>query len=64
MSAEDVTLHPGMTALQIAAWCQRHRMFVTISWTIGAEGFLVPLLSARRELPLDHVPAFHKRQAE
>lgn len=64
MSAASVTLHPNMTALQIAAWCQEHRMCVTIDYTTGADGILQPLISARREVDPNHVPAFHKRQAE
>jgi hypothetical protein len=53
-----------MTALQIAAWCREHGMFVTIDWTTDRDGFLTPLMHARREVHPDHVPAFLKRQAE
>lgn len=64
MPPANVTLHPGMTALQIAAWCREHGMFVTIDWTTDRDGFLTPLMHARREVHPDHVPAFLKRQAE
>jgi hypothetical protein len=60
----DVTLHPGMTATQIATWCQQHQMFVTIDYTTGPDGCLIPLISARREMDPAHVPAFLRRQAE
>ena len=59
-----VTLHPNMTALQIAEWCQRHKMCVTIDYMTGVDGCLQPLIQARREVPEGHVPAFLKRQAE
>jgi hypothetical protein len=61
---DSITLHPGMTALQIAAWCERHQMYVRIDYTTGADGCLVAVIQARRELASDHVPCFHRRQAE
>lgn len=61
---DSITLHPGMTAQQIAEWCQRHHMFVRIDYTTDGDGCLIPVIQARRELPLDHVPAFHRRQAD
>lgn len=70
MSAEaakrqaSVTLHPNMTAVQIAAWCQEHRMSVTIDYTTGVDGVLQPIITARREVDPGHVPAFHQRQAD
>jgi hypothetical protein len=64
VSDASVTLHPNMTALQIAAWCQAHHMCVTIDYTTGPDGILQPLISARREVDPNHVPAFHKRQAD
>lgn len=63
MSAE-LQLLPSMTAAQIAEWCAKHRMFVVIDYTTSADGFLQPLISARREPDPDHVPAFLRRQAE
>jgi hypothetical protein len=60
----DVTLHPGMTALQIAAWCERHHMYVRIDYSTGADGCLIAVIQARREPPAGHVPMFHQRQAE
>lgn len=60
----DITLLPSMTAQQIAAWCQEHRMFVTIDYTTGPDGCLMPLIGARREVDPEHVPAFLRRQAE
>ena len=62
--SEDIKLLPTMTAQQIAAWCQQHRMFVTIDYCTGPDGFLSPLITARREIDPDHVPAFLRRQAE
>lgn len=62
--SESVTLHPNMTAVQIASWCQQHRMCVTIDYTTGSDGILQPLIRARPEVHPDHVPAFHTRQAE
>ena len=62
--SDSVTLHPGMTALQIAEWCERHHMYVRIDYSTGADGCLIAVIQARRELPVDHVPAFHKRQAD
>lgn len=59
-----VTLHPRMTAQEIAAWCERHGMFVMINYTTGADGVLQALITARREYEPGHVPAFHRRQAE
>lgn len=61
---DNVTLHPGMTAQQIAAWCQQHGMYVRIDYTTGADGCLIAVIQARRELADDHVPMFHRRQAE
>lgn len=60
----SVFLHQSMTAVQIAEWCQRHGMYVRIDYTTGADGCLQALIQARREQPVDHVPAFLKRQAE
>jgi hypothetical protein len=60
----DITLHPHMTALQIAAWCERHKMFVRIDYSTGGDGCLIAVIQARREQPVDHVPAFLKRQAD
>jgi hypothetical protein len=60
----DLSLHPGMTAAQIAAWCAEHKMFVTINYIIDREGFLAPLITARREYELDEVPAFVRMQAD
>jgi hypothetical protein len=60
----DVHLLPSMTAVQIAAWCQQHGMMVSINYTTGQDGCLVPLISARREVDPAHVPAFLRRQAE
>lgn len=59
-----VTLHPAMTALQIADWCQRNRMFVTINYTTDGDGCLQAIISASREHEPGHVPSFLKRQAE
>lgn len=53
-----------MTAQQIAAWCERHQMYVRIDYTTGADGCLIAVIQARRELDPAHVPAFLKRQAE
>jgi hypothetical protein len=64
MPVADVQLHPNMTALQIAEWCQRYGMYVTIDYTTGPDGILQPLISARREADPNHVPAFLKRQAD
>jgi hypothetical protein len=61
---DNITLHRGMTAQQIAEWCRTHGMFVTIDWTTDRDGFLTPLMQARREVDPEHVPAFLKRQAE
>lgn len=62
--SDDITLLPSMTALQIAAWCAQHKMFVTINYTTDAQGFLAPLITARREYEPNHVPMFLRRQAE
>jgi hypothetical protein len=63
--SEDITLHPHMTALQIAEWCARHHMHVRIDYTTGPDGCLQALIQARREMPVpEHIPAFLKRQAE
>lgn len=61
---DDVQLLPSMTAAQIAAWCQRHGMMVSINYTTGGDGCLIPLISARRELDSEHVPTFLRRQAD
>lgn len=61
---DSITLHPGMTALQIAEWCQRHHMYVRIDYSTDAGGCLIAVIQARRELPVDHVPVFLTRQAE
>lgn len=61
---DDIQLLPSMTAVQIAAWCQLHGMMVSINYTTGQDGCLVPLISARRELDPEHVPMFLRRQAE
>lgn len=63
-SAASITLHPGMTALQIARWCELHHMYVRIDYTTGPDGCLAAVIQARREIPVGHVPAFLKRQAE
>jgi hypothetical protein len=63
MSA-DITLLSTMTAAQIAAWCAQHGMMVQINYTTGADGCMLPLISARRELDPEHVPMFLRRQAE
>ena len=60
----EITLHPKMTAVQIAQWCADHKMFVTINYTTGSDGVLQTLISATREYEADHVPAFLRRQAE
>jgi hypothetical protein len=60
----DITLLPNMTAVQIAAWCQEHRMSVSIDYTTGGDGCLVPLIHARREIDPELVPMFFRRQAE
>ncbi len=60
----DVTLHPAMSAQQIAEWCAKHKMFVTIDYVIGADGFCAALISARREPDPDHIPIFLRKQAE
>lgn len=60
----DITLHPGMTALQIAEWCERHHMYVRIDYSTGADGCLIAVIQARREEPVEHVPMFHRRQAD
>jgi hypothetical protein len=64
MSAAVITLHPQMTATEIAQWCQEHRMFVTINYITGADGVLMPLITARREYDPDHVPAILRLQAD
>lgn len=61
---DDIQLLPSMTAVQIAAWCQLHGMSVSIDYTTGGDGCLVPLISARRELDPEHVPMFLRRQAD
>lgn len=63
MSA-DLLLHPGMTAVAIAEWCQRHNMFVILDFTTGPDGILIPLLQPRPQPDLEHVPAFLRRQAD
>lgn len=60
----DVTLHPKMTAQEIAAWCERHKMYVTIDYTTGPDGILQPLITARREVDPNRLPCFFLRQAE
>lgn len=60
----DVTLLPNMTAKQIAEWCGKHKMFVTINYIIDSEGFLAPLITARREYEHAEVPAFIRLQAD
>jgi hypothetical protein len=64
MSQDNVQLLHTMTAAQIAAWCQEHGMSVSIDYTTGGDGCLVPLIRARREIDPEHVPAFLRRQAE
>lgn len=64
MSAQVVTLHPQMTAEQIAAWCAEHRMSVTIEWERDRMGNLVTLIHARRELAPGELPAFLRRQGD
>lgn len=61
---DDIQLLPNMTAAQIAAWCHQHGMSVSIDYTTGSDGCLIPLISARRELDPEHVPVFLRRQAE
>lgn len=60
----EIYLHPGMTALEIAAWCREHSMCVRIDYTTGPDGILTPLIQARREEPVEHVPMFLIRQAD
>lgn len=62
--SEEVALLPSMTAAQIAAWCAKHKMFVTINYITDHEGFLAPLITARREYEEGHVPAFLRMQAD
>lgn len=62
--SDSIHLHPGMTALQIAEWCQKHGMYVRIDYTTDGEGFLIPVIQARREIDPNHVPCFLRRQAE
>jgi diketogulonate reductase-like aldo/keto reductase len=62
-----VTLHPAMTAQEIAAWCERYKMVVTIEYYRTPAGALEPLIHARRELaPFEtaDLPALLRRQAE
>jgi hypothetical protein len=61
---DAITLHPNMTALQIAEWCERYGMYVRIDYSTDADGCLQAVIQARREPPADHVPMFLKRQAD
>lgn len=58
-----VALLPTMTGTEIAAWCAEHKMTVTIDYMIDHEGFMQPLISARREFALGRLPMFLKKQA-
>jgi len=53
-----IWLHPAMTADQIADWCEKNRMVVTIEYTYDAEGKVTPLISAREDHLDPSVPLY------
>jgi hypothetical protein len=59
-----ISLHPSMTAVQIAEWCATHRMYVVIDYTHDERGEVQAAIFARREPDPESVPAFLRRQAE
>jgi hypothetical protein len=61
---DGVTLHPKMTAQQIAEWCAVQKMFVTVDYHTDRDGFVQAIITARREPDLAHTPCFFLRQAE
>jgi len=54
----SVYLHPAMTAEQIAAWCEKNRMVVTIEYTYEPTGKVSPLISAREDHLDPMIPTF------
>ena len=65
MPAAPVTLHPSMTAEQIARWCAEHKMVVTIEGIpTGDLGHIQPVITARREVADFAIPKFLRRQAD
>ncbi len=64
MNRQPITLHPSMTAQQIAEWCAQRRMIVTIEYLQASRSQVVPVI---RAIPFDEpkeMPAFLRRQAD
>jgi hypothetical protein len=60
----NVWILPSMTVQQVAEWCERNRMIVTIEWAIDKAGRTVPLVTAIEERQDPFLPAFLRKQAE
>ena len=53
-----IAIHPAMTAEQIADWCARHKMIVTIEYVYDPAGKVAPMISAREDHIDPMIPAF------
>ena len=63
----SVWILPSMTVQQVAEWCERNRMIVTVEWATDRSGRPVPLVTAREDQFYrtdDSLPSLLRQQAD